>query len=141
WERVADDVTRTDLSRELRDYEERREMDRRKLEAMVRYCRTAQCRTRMITQYFGEPRDDDFRCGHCDNDALAAEEALPEPKAVEMTAAEPGRAPGADLVPGEEVSHGTYGRGVVLSLDGERIEVDFGGHGVRTVRRDRLLAG
>lgn len=29
WERLSDDVTRTDLSKELRDYEERREMDRR----------------------------------------------------------------------------------------------------------------
>src|SRR5690606_3447872 len=48
WERLADDVTKTDLRHELRDYEERRELDRRKLEAMVRYCRTAQCRTRML---------------------------------------------------------------------------------------------
>src|SRR5690606_35262803 len=68
WERLADDVTRTDLSQELRDYEERREMDRRKLETMVRYCRTAQCRTRLIREYFGETPGEDFRCGHCDND-------------------------------------------------------------------------
>src|SRR5690606_2612000 len=47
WERLADDVTRADLSRDLRDYEERRAADRRKLQAMVRYCRTARCRTRV----------------------------------------------------------------------------------------------
>jgi ATP-dependent DNA helicase RecQ len=69
WERLAEDVTRgADLSRELRDYEERREIDRRKLEAMVRYCRTAQCRTRMLLEYFGESPPEDFVCGHCDNE-------------------------------------------------------------------------
>src|SRR5690606_4832751 len=46
WERLGEDVTRADLSGDLRDYEERRVADRGKLEAVVRYCRTAQCRTR-----------------------------------------------------------------------------------------------
>ncbi len=129
WERLAEDVTRTDLSRELRDYEERREMDRRKLETMVRYCRTAQCRTRLIREYFGEAPDEDFRCGHCDNDAVALDPPLTGAEAA---------APRRGWVPGEEVRHRTFGAGIVLGLEGEMAEVDFGGHGIRTVRGEGL---
>jgi superfamily II DNA helicase RecQ len=40
---------------------------------MVRYCRTAQCRTRQILEYFGDTATDPaYRCGHCDNDIDAA---------------------------------------------------------------------
>jgi ATP-dependent DNA helicase RecQ len=141
WERLGEDVTRTDLSRELHDYEERREMDRVKLEAMVRYCRTAKCRTRMVLEYFGESPPEEFRCGHCDNDVgtgSAREEppsgdlAVPDTLAYEVDADE------SELITGEEVVHDTFGRGMVIDVQGERLEVDFGGHGIRTVRSDRL---
>jgi ATP-dependent DNA helicase RecQ len=140
WERLADDVTQTDLSRELHDYEERREMDRRKLEAIVRYCRTAQCRTRIILEYFGHEPLEDFRCGHCDNDLGAAAAPRAEATAT-MTDAEVAALVGEEedeLVPGEEISHETFGSGIVLEVSGERAEVDFGGHGIRTVRCELL---
>ena len=75
WERLIADVTTVPLHDQLLDYESRRQADRAKLDAMVRYCRTAQCRTRQILDYFGEDPDSTFECGHCDNDnriALAA---------------------------------------------------------------------
>jgi ATP-dependent DNA helicase RecQ len=136
WERLTDDVTQTDLSRELHDYEERRRMDREKLETMIRYCRTAQCRTRVILEYFGQDSMEDYRCGHCDNDRAAAES--PPLLAVLPDAAPP---PPEPLRAGAEVTHGTYGRGIVMALDGDRAEVDFGGHGVITVRGETLKEG
>lgn len=183
WERLGDDVTRTDLSGDLRDYEERRAADRRKLEAMIRYCRTAQCRTRVILEYFGHEDMEDFHCGHCDNDAerrgeggAAAPDVLltdmggrgdeggpiapalggtagvalgagGDPAAggwdagvtAEGAGGNPMVAGGASVLEGAEVFHGTYGRGILLERVGERGEVDFGGHGVRTVRLDELL--
>ena len=69
---------------------------------------------------------DDYRCGHCDNDVATAA-AGPHAAAAEPT-----------LRVGEEVSHGTYGRGVVVALEGARAEVHFGGHGVHTVRNATL---
>ncbi|CAN5689829.1 MAG: ATP-dependent DNA helicase RecQ [Gemmatimonadetes bacterium] len=141
WERLGEDVTRTDLSRELHDYEERREMDRVKLEAMVRYCRTAQCRTRMVLEYFGESPPEDFRCGHCDNDRGrgAERESIPPMNidAPPSLARELDEEEGA-LLSGEEVTHDTFGTGMVIDVQGERVEVDFGGHGIRTVRSDYL---
>jgi len=67
WERTSDQrMTDVDLSADLTDYEQRRLQDRAKLRAMVQYCQSAQCRTRFILQYFGEPVDDDWACGNCD---------------------------------------------------------------------------
>jgi ATP-dependent DNA helicase RecQ len=68
WERLIPDVTTVPLHDQLLDYESRRTADRAKLQAMIRYCRTAQCRTRQILEYFGEPCEDGYECGHCDND-------------------------------------------------------------------------
>jgi ATP-dependent DNA helicase RecQ len=67
WERVSDQrMTDVDLSADLTDYEQRRLQDRAKLRAMVAYCQSAQCRSRFILQYFGEPTDDEWQCGSCD---------------------------------------------------------------------------
>ena len=148
WERISPDVTAADLSRELTDYEDRRQRDRRKLEEMIRYCRTARCRTKMILEYFGEERAEGFRCGHCDNDADlstarhhaeagARREAVVDRVAVPALADEP---PPPAFSVGEEVVHGTFGEGMVMAIDGDRAEVDFAGHGTRTIKVEFLKA-
>ena len=143
WERLAPDVTTADLSRELIDYEERRRRDREKLEVMIRYCRTARCRTRMILDYFGEEHPDDFRCGHCDNDAapafvVAAVSVAPDEAEPVLAAATGSEDQPHALWAGEEVRHETFGEGVVLEVVTDRAEVDFAGHGTRTVRLEFL---
>src|SRR5687768_14632409 len=66
-ERTSDQrITDVNLSADLTDYEQRRVQDRAKLRAMVAYCQSAQCRTRFILQYFGEPTDETWECGKCD---------------------------------------------------------------------------
>ncbi|HEY9450577.1 MAG TPA: ATP-dependent DNA helicase RecQ [Gemmatimonadaceae bacterium] len=67
WERLEDNLTTVDLSADLHSYEERRERDRRKLDAMVDYCQTLRCRTRYILEYFGARLDPVWRCERCDN--------------------------------------------------------------------------
>ena len=59
-------LTDVDLSADLTDYEQRRMQDRAKLRSIVAYCQSAQCRSRFILQYFGEPVEDDWECGNCD---------------------------------------------------------------------------
>ena len=66
WERLADRLTQVDLSADLVDYEERRARDQEKLQAVVRYCQTAQCRTHFILDFFGEAVEPEWRCGNCD---------------------------------------------------------------------------
>ena len=82
WERVADRLTQVDLSADLLDYEERRARDQEKLRAMVRFCQTAQCRTRFILEHFGEAVDASWTCDNCDAcDAMVAWEAKRRPAA------------------------------------------------------------
>jgi ATP-dependent DNA helicase RecQ len=146
WERTAPDVTAADLSRELTDYEERRQRDRRKLDEMVRYCRTARCRTKMILEYFGETRPEDFACGHCENDAAApgakheAERGARREAVVDRIVPPPvpDEPPAPAFAVGEEVVHGTFGEGMVMAMEGDRAEVDFAGHGTRTIRIEFL---
>ncbi|MHB0947650.1 MAG: RecQ family ATP-dependent DNA helicase [Gemmatimonadaceae bacterium] len=73
WERISEQrLTQVDLSADLTDYEQRRRQDRAKLQAMVRYCQSARCRTRFILDYFGEEVAADWECGNCDAcDAMA----------------------------------------------------------------------
>jgi ATP-dependent DNA helicase RecQ len=66
WERLADNLTAVDLSHDLTDYEERRRRDQEKLDAMVRFCQTARCRTGFILEFFGEDKAPDWRCANCD---------------------------------------------------------------------------
>ncbi len=67
WERLEDDLTSVDLGEDLHSYEERRERDRRKLDAIVEYCQTLRCRTRFILEYFGARLDAAWRCQRCDS--------------------------------------------------------------------------
>jgi ATP-dependent DNA helicase RecQ len=45
--------------------EERRTIERRKIDALVGYCETVACRRQVLLGYFGEPERP--RCGNCDN--------------------------------------------------------------------------
>jgi ATP-dependent DNA helicase RecQ len=47
------------------DSEERRRVERRKVDALVGYCETIGCRRQVLLGYFGEP--DHPPCGNCDN--------------------------------------------------------------------------
>ena len=49
----------------LSEYEGRRKNDRDRLEAMMHYAQSAQCRARFLTEYFGEEAEE--HCRHCDN--------------------------------------------------------------------------
>ena len=49
-----------------REYQQRREDDRHKLERMTLYAQSAACRWKLLLQYFGEGVDFE-RCGSCDN--------------------------------------------------------------------------
>ena len=141
WERLAPDVAAADLSRELQDYETRRAQDRIKLEEMVRYCRTAKCRTKMILEYFGETRDEAWTCGHCDNCVAPRMEgiaATAEAPAIAGESFAPGSVEEESVAVGDEVSHGTFGAGLVLAVVGDKAEVDFERHGTRMIRLDFL---
>jgi len=66
WQRLRGNLTSVDLSRDLRDYEERRAADQKKLSTIIQFCQTTDCRTRFILEHFGEEIIPDWSCGNCD---------------------------------------------------------------------------
>jgi ATP-dependent DNA helicase RecQ len=47
--------------------EERKRLERRKLDALVGYCESTGCRRKILLGWFGEERPGDYACGNCDN--------------------------------------------------------------------------
>ncbi len=47
--------------------EDRRRLERRKLDALVGYCESTGCRRRILLGWFGEDLPGDYACGNCDN--------------------------------------------------------------------------
>ncbi|MDQ3231516.1 MAG: ATP-dependent DNA helicase [Pseudobdellovibrionaceae bacterium] len=58
----------------LSAYEDRHKTDHEKLDAMMKYGQTAECRTAYIRTYFGE--ENPQACGHCDNCLVPLEDRL-----------------------------------------------------------------
>ena len=64
WKEIAE-IDELTLGRAAEEYRKRREGDRDKLEAMIRYARSTRCRVKILLDYFGEK--DVPLCGRCDN--------------------------------------------------------------------------
>lgn len=54
------------LDAELQEHDERRQRELEKLEQMVLYGQHPTCRWRYLLEYFREPVEPGFECGHCD---------------------------------------------------------------------------
>ncbi len=141
WQRVIPDLRQLDLSNDIIDYESRGSRDKEKLQAMIRYCQTAQCRTAQLLEYFGGEVSEGHRCGHCDNDVASESiqvERTPraviveEPIVVEATCEE------TRFQPGESVAHRSFGTGTVEAVRGANIDVRFSPRKLKTIREEFL---
>jgi ATP-dependent DNA helicase RecQ len=140
------DLGRAQLDALARDYRERGERDRQKLERMVFYAQSALCRWKILLEYFGETATWE-RCGGCDN--------CVEPPELKLTpimpseSAKPSRVPKQDadtLRPGEAVKLPRFGTGVVAGTAGDQVQVTFPDGATRTflrryVQRDNAREG
>ena len=66
WQRLQGNLTSCDLSKDLTDYEERRAGDQKKLQTMIDFCQTTDCRTKFILEHFGEEVSPEWSCNNCD---------------------------------------------------------------------------
>jgi ATP-dependent DNA helicase RecQ len=60
------DLTRHDMARLVRDYEQRDARDQLKIQRMVEYAETRACRWRQLLDYFGDEDAEETVCGQCD---------------------------------------------------------------------------
>jgi ATP-dependent DNA helicase RecQ len=61
----------------IRELEERRRRNEDKLEQMMLYAQSVECRWRRLLEYFEERREAGFRCGTCDSCVQASDVARP----------------------------------------------------------------
>jgi ATP-dependent DNA helicase RecQ len=128
----------------LQGYEERAERDHERLEAMVAYAQSGQCRWRRLLESFDEPLPF-VRCNHCDNCRRIAEHEAAQATASASASASaedapneapaPGTDTAARLAPGMLVRVNRYGRGTVVTSDWDSVTVSFAGR-ERTFHRD-----
>jgi ATP-dependent DNA helicase RecQ len=72
---LSGDIAIDQLERIARQYSERQDADRAKLERMTQYAQSAQCRWKLLLEYFNEADAFD-RCGVCDNCVQPLQERL-----------------------------------------------------------------
>jgi ATP-dependent DNA helicase RecQ len=71
-------LSRDGLEAISRQYAEKAEKDRKKLEQMMIYAQAGACRWKALLDYFGEEEGSDS-CGHCDNCVRPLEEQIAPP--------------------------------------------------------------
>ncbi|HEV7843064.1 MAG TPA: RecQ family zinc-binding domain-containing protein, partial [Pyrinomonadaceae bacterium] len=141
------DVNRSELEELARRSEEKSAKDREKLERVMLYGQSAQCRWRLLHDYFGEQMDSE-RCGACDNCINPLEEQLGLTGGTEMPAS--GEKPHAtkdadaseekstevEFSKGDKVRLPQYGEGHVKEVDDDKVTVAFPDGEVRKFRKE-----
>ncbi|TPQ43814.1 RecQ family ATP-dependent DNA helicase [Cupriavidus pinatubonensis] len=116
-------------------YEARSREDRETLQAMLDYARSGRCRWMLLLEYYGESEDLE-PCGICDSCRRLAEAATHEADGEKTVAASATAVPFAE---GDTVKARRFGKGTVVSVTSEWVEVRFPDESVRRFLPDRLL--
>ncbi|HEY3468657.1 MAG TPA: RecQ family ATP-dependent DNA helicase [Amycolatopsis sp.] len=90
---------------------------RSRIDMMRGYAETTGCRRQFLLGYFGEQLEQP--CGNCDTCIAGT--------------TEPRSSDGGDFAVASAVDHGEWGRGVVMSADGDTVTVVFDDHGYKTL--------
>ncbi len=124
---------RSRLAELAREYAEKAEQDREKLERMVFYAQTGLCRWRVLLDYFGE-RLEQERCGNCDNCIrMTRREREAVPDVPGDSAAISKRRRGYTI--GDDVRVPRYGSGRVRGVAGDEVTIEFPNGDARTFLR------
>ena len=141
---VRPDVTREEVERAAEAAAGRGDADREKLERLMLYGQSAECRWKLLHEYFGEPFERG-RCGHCDNCLHPLEEQLGltqnAPGAPAKEARPAPKKKVVELNEGDAVRLPKYGRGRVVSLEDDKVSVKFPDGETRTFKREFVKKG
>jgi ATP-dependent DNA helicase RecQ len=138
-------LVRRELELVAAECEAKAERDREKLERVMLYGQSAECRWKLLHEYFDEPFDEGA-CGNCDNCLHPLEEQLG------LTASPPAAAPPTPVAPpeangrrrkkelvlsaGDVVRLPKYGRGKVRAVSEDKVEVKFPDGETRTFKKE-----
>jgi ATP-dependent DNA helicase RecQ len=138
-------VAHAEIERAAEQYRERGEKDREKLERVMLYGQSADCRWRLIHEYFGEEFESDA-CGHCDNclEPLAEQLGLNQTREAAppvAAAVPPKKRRRVEFGAGDAVKAPKYGRGRVVSSEDDKVMVKFPDGETRTFKSEFLRKG
>ena len=117
---IVRDADETAMEAALAAYEERAHSDRERLESMMRYAESVECRVQWMRRYFGDEPGD--ACKRCDN--------CTEPRALPMRKVKRARKPRPSprrFEVGATVHHAKFGDGQVVELGEHAVVVAFAG--------------
>jgi ATP-dependent DNA helicase RecQ len=144
------DLTRAEVEELSRRCAEKGEKDREKLASVMRYGQSAECRWKLLHEYFGEDFPEE-RCDACDNCTdpledrlgLARKEASKKEAALEETPLHTDSSAHApveiEFVKGETVETPKYGAGRVAEVGGDKVTVSFPGGEKRTFKKEFVI--
>ena len=140
--RGPDHVEAAPLHGMVTGFEERTEQDTKRLDDMMHYAQSAECRRQMLRVYFGEPRGE--RCTACDNcvnhpvreQKAAVAAVLPSVRASVRTEA----APSTTFAIGARGAHVRFGKGTILAVEDDTVTVRFGPKDCRRLKASFLEA-
>ncbi len=130
---VRELASHEDLIRYATSFEERSENDHEKLDEMMHYAQSTDCRVKTIVAYLGEEHEG--TCGHCDNCRDHSAEQLAVPRSLPVPIAE---APAERFAQGDRVRHATLGDGIVDEVSLVHVHVRFDRAGIKPVAVDQL---
>jgi len=128
-----------------REFEERGARDREKLERVMLYGQSAECRWKLLHEYFGEEFEEGV-CGLCDNCRQPLEERLglktePEPAPAPPPAPVTRKKREVVLAEGDAARVPKHGRGLVTSIADDKVTVKFPDGEERTFKREFVKKG
>jgi ATP-dependent DNA helicase RecQ len=103
---------------------DRRKVERTRAEMMGAYADQLGCRWKFLLEYFGEPTEE--RCGHCDNDQIARENADDRKH---------------PFARGTRVRHAAFGDGEVIGYAGRGILLEFDRVGYKRLDAQLVIDG
>jgi ATP-dependent DNA helicase RecQ len=110
-------------------YRRKQEHDKEALEQMVSYAVSGFCRWKLLLDYFGDEVEGFEKCCRCDNCLNPPAAILPDDIEIRDDEfdrePEPEPDPSASFEPGARVKVPKYGEGVVLSVAGDQVSIDF----------------
>ncbi len=120
---------------DMKKLQARKQYEQSRLDMMLRYASTRDCRRKLLLGYFGEAYERD-NCGACDN----CIKTLAELNKRFTTIAQP--AVPVPLVPfrsGDMVTHRKWGGGMVQTIEGDTVTVHFPDVGYKTLALNMVL--
>jgi ATP-dependent DNA helicase RecQ len=148
------EVAPEEIERIAESSAERGAGDQAKLERVMLYGQSAECRWKLLHEYFGETWEQEA-CGHCDNclqplaarlrpEPAAEAESAPAPHVPEAATSGPQaskRRKVVEINEGDAVRLPKYGAGRVVALDGDKVSVKFPDGETRIFKREFVKRG